>query len=218
MKILVYVEGISDKLAMEKLLEPLISEAITGGVAIKFIAIGNKKKLLSTVPIKGANITLNDPQAYVIALPDLHPQNVLFPHRNYEELRDKLLSVFQETVKRKKKSRNCLNRFRVHCFKYELETLILTDKDVLLNYLNLKKTEIEWKIPVEDQNFDNNPTQILNRIFKEAGRNYKKNKTLYAPDLLSQLDYKEVSDVCQQNFKPFVEDLESIISLHSLQR
>lgn len=42
MKIIVYVEGPSDCTSMEKLLDPLIREANTMGVAIKFSFLGGK--------------------------------------------------------------------------------------------------------------------------------------------------------------------------------
>lgn len=217
MKILIYVEGPSDKLAMEKLLEPIISEALKNGVKVTFHPMGGKEKLLLRVPKKAFNIISNDPDAYVFALPDLHPPNVVFLYKSFIELKEALSGEYNRIIqKRKKKNfKNYEERFYIHCSKHDLEALILAGEDRLRSYLGVKKFNIKWKIPVEDQDLDDPPCYIVERIFKENGRNYKDNITRYAPEILSGVDFRELMKKCPQNFKPFIEDIQKLIALKS---
>jgi len=89
MRVIIYVEGPSDKNAMEALLVNLIDKKSEEGVSIKFFQIKGeennrggdaKKDLLLKGPTK-AVYTLNDPNSIVILLPDLYPKNKGFPMR-----------------------------------------------------------------------------------------------------------------------------------------
>jgi hypothetical protein len=85
MKVVVYVEGPSDKAAMNSLLAPLLETKKNQGVAIDFFEspTGDKKKtLLTKVPKRAANILFNNPHAVVVIMPDLYPKNKGFPHGN----------------------------------------------------------------------------------------------------------------------------------------
>jgi hypothetical protein len=79
MKVMIYVEGPSDKAAMEALLMSLIELKRKQGITIEFFDApsGDKKaSVLTKVPIKAVNMIMNDPSAMVIALPDLYPRNM----------------------------------------------------------------------------------------------------------------------------------------------
>lgn len=89
MRVLVYVEGPSDKLGLEALLAPLIEQKRQQGIGIEFFPSpkGDKKvSLLRKVPRKAANILLGDPAAVVVAMPDLYPKNKGFKHETAGEL------------------------------------------------------------------------------------------------------------------------------------
>jgi hypothetical protein len=101
MRVEIYVEGTSDKYAMEALLATLIEQKLQQGISIKFFAVkGNdndkggdaKKDLLTKTPIKAVNIICNQPDSIVVVMPDLYPQNKGFEHETIQEL---------EKVKRK---------------------------------------------------------------------------------------------------------------------
>jgi len=89
MKVVIYVEGDSDKRAMEALLAPLIAEKAQQGISIQFFrAKGDAKKfLLLTIPVTSVNIILNDPNTVVVVIPDLYPKNKGFPHETFAELK-----------------------------------------------------------------------------------------------------------------------------------
>src|SRR2546430_14335287 len=104
MKVIIYVEGPSDKAAMQALLKPLIDIKQKDGIAIEFFDSpeGDKKEsVIRKVPIKAVNIIRNDPNAVVIALPDLYPPNKGFPHTTADELLDGISQNFVRALNSK---------------------------------------------------------------------------------------------------------------------
>src|SRR5882724_2418443 len=105
MRVIIYVEGRSDRDAMERHLAGLIDNRQAKGIAVEFFDIPpsghNKRVLLKTVPVKAANILGHDPEALVVALPDLYPRDVLFPHSTFAELEAGLKARFAEALRTK---------------------------------------------------------------------------------------------------------------------
>lgn len=101
MKVIVYVEGPSDKLSMEQLFELLLVRAETKGVTISFIPVEGKRNLIVKTPTKAFNILRNDASAIVVALPDLYPKNVGATHETYIQLRDALQQEFGRLAKQR---------------------------------------------------------------------------------------------------------------------
>jgi hypothetical protein len=78
---MVYVEGPSDKLAMQELLHPLLEQKRQAGIDINFFETpeGDRKaSVLTKVPIRAIRILQNNPDAIVIAMPDLYPRDKAF--------------------------------------------------------------------------------------------------------------------------------------------
>ena len=100
------------------------------------------------------------------------------------------------------------DRFRVFCFKYDLEVLILASEEALKTRLGIDHLEVTWQIPVEDQDHDQPPKKIVETLFKEYGIRYK--GTADAPLILGQSNYLDIADKCPQCFKPFVDFLTSL--------
>ena len=89
MKVIVYVEGPSDKYAMEALFANLIEEKRQGGITISFNHPSRgdaKKELLLHAPLRAVNVLSNDPNTKVAIVPDLYPQNKGFEHSSFEEM------------------------------------------------------------------------------------------------------------------------------------
>ncbi len=216
MKVMVYVEGPSDKLAMEALFRDLIGEKQKRGVAIRFLEApkGNKKKsVLLKVPVKAAITIRNNPEARVVALPDLYPKNTGFPHETFEELRKGVLSEFQKALEKSKKkssrsSDSLQERFKVFCFKYDLEALILASESPLKRRLGADSLKKTWRDPVEDQNHDRPPKRIVEDLFESHKQRYQ--GTVDAPRILGESDYHDLAEKCPQCFKPFVEFLSKL--------
>lgn len=205
-EVIVYVEGASDKLGMEALLKPLLELKQQQGIGIKFAEAppGDKKEsVLMRVPRLAVNILRNKPDTIVIAMPDLYPKNKLFPHETFEELKAGIEQRFRDTLAEKQiQDERLIERFKVFCFKYEMEALILAASDALALRLNTEKINITWKIPVEDQNHDHPPKKILATLFREYNQAYI--ETVDCPLILGIVEYQTIAELCPQCFKPFV--------------
>lgn len=143
MKVLIYVEGPSDKAAMTALLGPLVEKKKLSGISIDFFDApeGDRKgSVLTKVPKRAANIILNDPNAVVVALPDLYPKNKAFPHETVDELVRGILRNFESALhsKASKFDTRLKDRFKVFCFKYDLEALLLASEIALRDRLGLR--------------------------------------------------------------------------------
>jgi hypothetical protein len=125
MRIIIYVEGPSDRLAMQELLADLLNRLELQGIKVDFIPTDGKKRLMLQTPVKAANTLRNDPQTVVVALPDLYPPNFVFPHFTADELVQALQNEFAQILIRKNLADDTrLNqRFRVFCFKHDLESI-----------------------------------------------------------------------------------------------
>jgi hypothetical protein len=210
MKVLVYVEGPSDKVAMLALLEPLLDLKRQKGIAIEFFPApeGDKKhSVLTKVPKKAVNIILNNPYAIVVAMPDLYPKNVAFPHETFEDMAAGILKNFEDDLRSKQGEVDLRlkERFKVFCFKHDLEALLLTCEEGLKSRLGVTSLPVSWQKPVEDQNHNHPPKRIVERMFELSGDRYQ--GTIDAPLILGTERYQDVADLCPQCFKPFVDFL-----------
>jgi len=210
MRVVVYVEGPSDRAAMLALLDPLLKQKRQGGVSIDFFESpeGDKKaSVLTKVPKRAAAIIRNDPSALVVAMPDLYPKNKVFRHETFEEMKAGLLKNFDDALQSKGRKTDAWlrERFKVFCFKYDLEALILAAEEALKDRLGVTALARRWRVPVEDQNHDCPPKRIVQELFEKCGKRYQ--GTVDAPLILGASRYQEIADRCPQCFKPFVQFL-----------
>jgi Domain of unknown function (DUF4276) len=218
MRVEIYVEGTSDKYAMEALLASLIEQKVQQGISIKFFAIkGNdndkggdaKKDLLTKIPIKAVNIICNQPDSIVVVMPDLYPRNKGFEHETIEELENGVLNNFNQVLQSKGINDNRLKeRFQVFCFKHDLEALILAAESELRSVLGVDSLRRIWTIPVEEQNHNVPPKNIVERIFQKCGKKYK--GSTHGRIILGNARYQDIAERCPQAFRPFVEFLENL--------
>lgn len=210
MNVIVYVEGPSDRLAMQELLADLLARLQESGIEVKFIPSDNKKSLMLKTPGKAVNILQNDPRSVVIALPDLYPPNQGFDHLTFAELTHALQSEFKRELARKSINDDRLyQRFYVFCFKHDLEALILAAENQLASRLGVSFLECTWRKPVEDQNHNLPPKRIVEQLFDSYSSRYK--DTVDAPLILGAANYRDITAACPQCFKPFVDYLESLL-------
>ncbi|WP_414567018.1 DUF4276 family protein [Nostoc sp. CCY 9925] len=218
MKVEIYVEGTSDKYAMEALLSHLIEEKLQQGIRIEFFPVkgsnndrgGNAKKdLLTKTPIKAVNILRNNLTTIVVIMPDLYPRNIGFDHETIQELENGILDNFNQVLQSKQITDNRLReRLRVFCFKHDLEALILAAESELRSVLGVNSLSVRWTIPVEDQNHNVPPKNIVEEIFIKYGNKYK--ETVDAQRILGIATYQNIAEQCPQAFRPFVEFLENL--------
>jgi hypothetical protein len=212
-RVIVYVEGPSDKAAMYTLLAPLIEEKGRHGVRIDFFEgpPGDRKaSVLRKVPLKAAAIITNNPAAIVVAMPDLYPRNKVFPHETVAELSAGILRAFNDVLEARgiRSDARLTGRFRVFCFKHDLEALILACHEQLGDHLGAKHLAVTWRIPVEDQDHDHPPRRVVEDLFAKFGQNYR--ATLDAPSILARCNYNEIARKCPQCFGPFIAFLQNL--------
>ncbi|MEG4169398.1 MULTISPECIES: DUF4276 family protein [unclassified Microcoleus] len=218
MRVIIYVEGPSDKNAMEALLVNLIDQKSEEGVSIEFFPIKGenndrggdaKKELLLNAPIKAVNILCRTPNSIVILLPDLYPKNKGFPHETFQQLKAGIMENFYQALQKKGiQDERLKERFKVFCFKYEMEALILAAESALRGKLGVTSLAVTWTIPVEDQNHDRPPSKIVDQLFRDSGKKY--DKRVDPQLILGKTWYQEIAEKCPQCFKPFVEFIEGI--------
>jgi Domain of unknown function (DUF4276) len=206
LKIVVYVEGDGDRLCLEALLDPLLTLKAASGVSIQFVPNprgDSKKALLTKYPESAARTILNNPQILVVILPDLYPRNKGFDHETCEEMQAGVLHRFHQEIQRRHGSDDRLaDRFRVFCLIHDLEALLLAAEEQLLPACGL--TAATWTKPVEQQNHDNPPKRVVEKLI----RNYQ--PTVDGPVILAGADYRVIRDRCPRGFGQFVTFLESV--------
>lgn len=151
-EIFVYVEGPSDQLGMRELFSDVMDHVKAKGNVIDFFPMNGKEPLLNNGPKRAINILRNRPNSYVFLVPDLYPSNKPFPHVSFSELKTELLKRFDVERQRKGCDHRLTERFFIHCFKYDLEALLLASENAMLSRLkkiffhrvgpNLSKTKI----------------------------------------------------------------------------
>ena len=198
---------------MLALLAPLLEKKRQEGISIDFFESpeGNKKmSVLKKVPTKAAAIVRNDSSAIVVAMPDLYPRNTAFPHETFEELSAGILRNFEDALQSRggEEDVRLKERFKVFCFKHDLEALILAAEEALKDRLGANAISITWRIPVEDQNHNRPPKHIVEELFAKHSQRYQ--GTVDAPLILGASKYQDIAKRCSQCFQPFVQFLASL--------
>jgi hypothetical protein len=209
----IYVEGPSDKLAMEALFEDLIARKNSEDVNIEFFPAtrGDRKKyLLIELPRKAVNIILNEAHSIVAVVPDLYPKNKGFPHDRADEMIEGVIDQFKRALRAKglAPEDRWLRRFKVFCFKHDMEALLLAAEEVLKAHLGTGRLKEKWTIPVEDQDHGNPPKRVIERLFQLHGQSYA--GTVHAPSILRKGSVDIISQRCPQCFKPFADFLQRV--------
>jgi hypothetical protein len=198
---------------MEALLAPLLEELRQHGIQIHFFTeeSGDRKKaLLLKVPEKAVSILRSQPRGMVVVMPDLYPKNRGFPHETFAELDRGIREKFRAAMQRKRINHpaDLESRFKVFCFKHDLEALLLASPEALAARLGVLALPRTWGSAIEDVNHDRPPKRVVEDLFARRGQRYQ--DTVDAPVVLSNSSYRTVAEVCPQCFKPFVEMLTAL--------
>lgn len=221
MKVLVYVEGPSDRDGLAALLRTVIETGHQNRVGISFHPQHSKDALLDDVPRKAADHLADRPGDWVIAMPDLYPMSryagTRNAHASFADLDRLLRDRFDSRATRLGLPEGVRTRFRVHCLKHDLEALLLAAPDQLRERLGtndaLKKA---WRKPVEDQNDDRPPKRVVEDLFKKYRRKPGYQDTVDAPRILERASLALIESACPQQFAPFVADLRAAVAAASV--
>lgn len=142
-------------------------------------------------------------------MPDLYPKNRGFPHTTLGELVAGILRSFRSAMERKGVQDSRLEeRFKVFCFKHDLEALLLASFDSLKARLGVADLRKIWTLPVEDVDHGHPPKRVVEGLFESCGQRYR--DTVDAPLILGHGQYEAIAEECPQCFKPFVLFLASL--------
>ena len=215
MKILIYVEGPSDKLAMQALLHPLLEQKRLQGKHVTFIPAEGKDRLLASFPLKAADFIATGWQHHAVILPDLYPKNKGIRHDDLQELPAGLRLQVERRLRTKQLSDTevaaHLGRFHVHIFRHDLEVLLLAAEMQLLAHLkciNFPATVLWNREAVEQQNNSRPPKYVVEELFQSCGLKYR--DTTDAALILGSCHYEVLADKCPVSFKPLVDFLKSL--------
>lgn len=218
MKVLVYVEGPSDRDGLAALLRTLVDAGRDRGVGLTFHPQGGKTVLLNEVPRKAAGHLVDRPNDWIVALPDLYPMRAYAgtpnAHRSVEDLARLLRHRFEERADELGLDVEPRTHFRVHCLKHDLEALVLATPDLLRRRLGTGDSlAAAWRQPVEEQNDDHPPKHVLEALFRKYRRKPGYVDTSDARWILERADLAAVEEACPQSFAPFVTDLKRAMGL-----
>lgn len=212
MKTLVYVEGPSDRYALEVLLAPVIAQGQQRGVGIRFLPLNDKVSVLNDSARKAADHLSDNPGDWVFALPDLYPMSEYDgtpnAHRSFADLDRLLRDRFDKRAAKIGLPESMHVRFRVHCLKHDLEALVLAAPDQLRRRLGTADAlRGRWRNPVEDQNDDRPPKRIVEALFDQYRKKPKYTDTVDAPSVFRNASLDAITTACPQRFALFVSEL-----------
>ena len=210
MRVFVFVEGPSDRAVLEQLFAPDIEAARARGYVIVIRSFDGKNRLLHHAPERAAELLRQPVQTVVFVVPDLYPPNMGGEHSTFDELEELVLGRFSKRLRKKQHDdRSLTDRLHVHCFQHDLEVLLLAVPDEIAAHLGKKKLTHSWTVPVEDQNLDDPPKHVVERVFVDHGKKYVDTKA--APAILSGVDLETLTVACPMRFKPFAEELQRVL-------
>lgn len=195
MKVWIYVEGDSDRIALFTLWARWRESLGTHGWGIDIIPLDNKARFFKKIGHRSAEKLVRNENDLVVGLPDLYPnrgyENSHYKHDDFDELK----TVQRRLVKKSlaeiyhpssAQIQAALERFYPTALKHDLEMLLLAAKDELCAVLDTHDALGRWRHPVEEQNQTRPPKYIVEDLF----RVYKKREyrdTVHAKAVLGRV-------------------------------
>lgn len=198
MKVWVFVEGESDRIALNALWASWQTRLGKSGWGIQIHPLEDKSRYFRKIGHRAAEKMVNDDQDLVIGLPDLYPNgeysHTEFKHDDLSELksvqtrlvRDALQTVFNLPPKNAEAT---LARFFPSALKHDLEALLLAAVDELRQALGTRETLGKWRHPVEDQNQHKPPKYMVEDLFRT------KKKCCYRDTRHAKVVLEKVTDI-----------------------
>jgi hypothetical protein len=195
MKVWVFVEGESDRIALNTLWASWRTELLKKGWGIQIHPLDDKSRYFRKIGHRAAEKVVNNDHDLVVGLPDLYPNAEYsyteFKHADLPELKavqtrlvqNALLTVFLLSPTN---AQARLARFFPSALKHDLEALLLAAVDELRQTLGTEETLGKWRHPVEDQNQQKPPKYVVEELFRtKKGRCYR--DTVHARAVLEKV-------------------------------
>jgi hypothetical protein len=204
-KVWVFVEGESDRIALNTLWERWRRDLQPKGWGIQVIPLDDKSRYFTKIGPRAAEKLANDGVDLVVGLPDLYPNSAYastpYKHADLAELRDVQRRLVDDALRSvfgmaPQEATNALQRFHPSALKHDLEMLLLAAVNELRTTLGTTEVLGKWKHPVEEQNQVMPPKRVVEDLFRtRKGRHYR--DTVHAKAVL-----EKVSDIKNLLYAP----------------
>lgn len=195
MKVYVFVEGPSDRLALNTLWANWRKALGNAGWGIEIIPLDDKAKFFRKIGPRAAEKLAHDAKDLAVGLPDLYPndgyENTPYRHTNLQDLKAVQARLVGQALVQKfgfsrEQCDGALMRFFPSAFKHDMEVLLLAAKEELRLVLGTPDNIGNWRHPVEDQNQVKPPKYVVEELFRtKRGRNYR--DTVHAGAVLEKV-------------------------------
>jgi hypothetical protein len=195
MKVYVFVEGDSDRIALNTLWANWRNVLGAAGWGIHMIPLDDKSRFLRKIGHRAAEKLVNDPRDLAVGLPDLYPnhgyENTPYKHANLQDLKRVQTHLVAGALAQKfgLSQGQCdvaLKRFFASAFKHDMEVLLLAAKEELRSVLGTPASIRNWRHPVEDQNQVEPPKYIVAELFRTKLRRHYRD-TVHARAVLEKV-------------------------------
>jgi hypothetical protein len=183
MKVWIFAEGDSDRIALETLWVRWRGLLKTAGWGIRIVPLENKSQYFRKIGHHAAEKLANNEHDLVVGLPDLYPNreyaNSQYKHADLAELKRVQEVLVEEALAKvfgcsSEQSRAALGRFYATAFKHDAEMLLLAATDQLRQILGTPDALGNWRHPVEEQDQVKPPKRIVADLFQaKRGRKYR---------------------------------------------
>jgi len=195
MKVWVFVEGPSDRIALESLWKAWKERLREKRHGIAIIPLDDKSRFFRKIGHHVAEKLVGGAQDVAVGLPDLYPSaaynSTIYKHDSILELQRVQVSEVKRALREVYRQQDpsvqqLLQRFLPSALKHDLEMLLLAAKQELAGYLRVPGNLGSWREPVEDQNQQRPPKRIIEELFRtKKGCAYR--DTLHAPAVLGRV-------------------------------
>jgi hypothetical protein len=183
MKVWIFVEGESDRIALNTLWANWRESLGRRGWGIHIIPLENKSHFFKKIGHRAAEKLTNNEDDLVVGLPDLYPNheytNSQYKHAHIGELKTVQAKLVEKALTdvfglSQTKNEAALVRFHPTAFKHDMEMLLLAARDELRTVLGTPDALDNWQHPVEDQNQIKPPKHIVEGLFRaKKGKRYR---------------------------------------------
>ena len=201
MKVWVFVEGESDRLALNALWDNWRAALQNKGWGLQVLPLDTKDKFLRKIGPRGAEKLKADAHDLVVGLPDYYPNGPYthtdLKHETVEQLQDLQVRAVEARLAASLQGeslRRALNRFWPSVLKHDMEMLLLAAEEQLRQVLRTSERLGAWRIPVEEQDQHKPPKRIVEELFRTktpGKRAYR--ETRDAPAVLQRV--RQITDL-----------------------
>ena len=195
MKVWVFVEGESDRLALDALWRAWKERLRAARHGIAIIPLEDKNRFFKKIGRHAAERLVANPNDLAVGLPDFYPNaiyaNTSFRHSDVDELkqiqtREVKRALNEVFGKQGNETKQLLLRFFPSVLKHDLEMLLLAAQQELGSYLRVSGSLGAWRKPVEDQNQQRPPKRVVEELFRTK-RGWTYRDTIHAPAVLGRV-------------------------------